>query len=954
MLVGRKLAYMSSFRPINAGDLIGREAECGRVDAVVDGIAERGGALVVGGEAGIGKSALLGRAVARAAEVGARAVTTAGVESEARLAFAGLHQLLRPFEDLAERLPRPQRLALAAALGAGDDAEPDTFLVAAAAFGLLCEAAELQPLVIAVDDAQWLDPSTLAALTFTARRAEGEPLVLIAAVRDGFATPLGSAGLPELRVERLGEAAASELLDRDAPDLHPLIRARVLAEAAGNPLALVELARAVSPDAAEHLAPRSTTLTARLEAAFAARLDDVPPDGRALLLAAALDGYASPAELLRAASIASGGARDGTPSAEAETAGHPAETPTRPAGAAPLSAAALDPAVAAGLVELDGSQLRFRHPLIRSAVRQAALPGELQTTYLALADAVADPERALWHRAMAAYGPDEEIAAALEAQAAAARRRGAVGVAAAALERAAALTPDPRRKEERLVGAAAAAYDLGLIDAARDLTGQITTDGLGPAEAAHLAWLRLMISGDVWVQSGATKTFVDLAERMLAGGDPEMALGSLVPIAHRCWWTPTHTRTRRYLVETAEAMPFPPDDPRLLAVIGLAHPEGTGPRIRERLAALRSHEATDPVDEIHLGIAAEKAGDFVTGVRLLERGADNLRESGRLGVLTQGLVHFAWSAVHTGAWKQAEMAGDEAARLAKDTRQPQFGLTGELVAAIAAAHRGTDPDLDARIARPERVLLATSGGPLLAPAHLARGADALGDGRHEDAFRHLWPVFDATGRAFHRFMRWSALLDLVEAGREEHEAEVAAVVAELEEIAARAEPPYLVHALACARPLLAGDDEAEALFAAALDNGAGGGSGYPFLRARTLFSYGRRLRRDRRSADSRGPLREAVDLFDALGATRWSERARLELRATGEQVSGRAPDARDQLTPQELQIARLAAQGLSNREIGERLFLSHRTIGSHLYRIFPKLGIGSRGQLRDALADAQS
>ncbi len=913
-----------------SGWLIGRDAECRRVDALVDGVGERGGALVVGGEAGIGKSALLARALERAGEVGARAVTTAGVESEARLAFAGLHQLLRPFDDLVARLPRPQRLALRAALGAGDDAEPDMFLVAAAAFGLLCEAAESTPLVIAVDDAQWLDPSSLTALAFVARRAEGEPLALVAAVRDGFATPLGSAGLPELRVERLDDAAAVELLDRDAPALHPLIRARVLDEAAGNPLALVELARSISPTAAQELQPPPTTLTGRLEAAFAARLEDIPSASRMVLLAAALDGYASLEELLAAAALAghmSGGLMSAGP---------------------PIGASAIDPAVAAELIAVDGTGLRFSHPLVRSAVRQAALPGETQSMYVALAEAVADPERALWHRAMAAIEPDEEIAMALEAQAESARRRGAVDVTAAALERAAVLTPDPQRKEERLVGAAAAAYDLGLIDAARSLTDQITTSGLGPVEAARLAWLRLMISGDVWVQSGATKRFVDLAEQMLAGGDPDAALRSLVPIAHRCWWTPTRTRTRDYLVETAAAMPFPADDARLLAVIGLAHPERTGRAIRERLAGLGPPDASDPVADLHLGIAAEKAGDLVTGVRLLERAADGLREAGRLGVLTQALVHFAWSAVHTGAWKRAEMAGDEAARLAKDTRQPQFGLTGELVAALAAAHRGTDAGLDARIAAPERILLATDGGPLLAPAHLARGVEALGDGRHEDAFGHLWPIFDETNPAYHRFMRWSALLDLVEAGRDEHAAEVAAVVADLELVADRAEPPYLSAALACARPLLADEEEDEALFAAAL----GGTAGYPFLRARTLFSLGRRLRRRRRSADSRAPLREAVDLFDALGATRWAGRAKLELRATGEQVGSRAPDARDRLTPQELQIARLAAEGLSNREIGERLFLSHRTIGSHLYRIFPKLGIGSRAQLRDALAGA--
>lgn len=900
---------------------IGRDLECARVDAMVARLPDHGGALVVRGEAGIGKSALLALAVERAGELGARTVTAAGVESEAELAFAGLHQLIRPFEGLIERLPGPRRLALLAALGETDAAEPDMFLVAAAAFQLVCEAAEPSPLVLAIDDAQWLDPSSLVVLTFIARRAETEPLALIAAVREGFATPLEGAGLPILGLGRLDPDAAATLVDRDAPGLHPLVRARVLDEAAGNPLALVELARTVPPTAAEKLSPPTTALTARLEAAFAARLDEVPPAGRLLLLAAALDGYASLEELVGATALVAG---------------------------SPVDASVLDPAVEAGLAELDGTRLRFRHPLIRSAARQAAPPGQVLAIQGALAEVVADPERRLWHRAMAAVGPDEEIAAALESQAALARRRGAVGVAAAALEHAAALTPDTRRKGERLVRAADAAYDLGLIDATRGLTEQVEPADLGPLEAARLDWLRLMISGDVWVQRGATRTFVALAEQMLAGGDADTALGSLVPIAHRCWWAPTRTRTREHLVEVAEAMPFPEGDPRLLAVIGLADPEGSGPEVRRRLGGVGTDGNGDAVAALHLGIAAEKTGDFVAGARFLDRAAGHLREEGRLGVLTQALVHYAWAATHTGAWQAAQTAGGEAARLATDTRQPQFGLTGELVAAVAAALRGRDPDLEATIARPERALLATNGGPLLAPAHLARGADALGDGRHEDAFRHLWPIFDEGNPAFHRFMRWSALLDLVEAGRDEHAAEVAVVVADLEQVARRSEPPYLCHALASARPLLAGDGEAEALFATALGNGAA----YPFARARTIFSFGRWLRRRRRSADSRQPLREAVDLFDALGATRWGGRARLELRATGEQVGGRTPDARDRLTPQELQIARLAAQGLSNREIGERLFLSHRTIGSHLYRIFPKLGIASRAQLRDALAGA--
>jgi DNA-binding CsgD family transcriptional regulator len=253
------------------------------------------------------------------------------------------------------------------------------------------------------------------------------------------------------------------------------------------------------------------------------------------------------------------------------------------------------------------------------------------------------------------------------------------------------------------------------------------------------------------------------------------------------------------------------------------------------------------------------------------------------------------------------------------------------------------------LAEPERALLAMKGGPLLATAHLARGAAALGDGRYDDAFQHLWPVFDENDSAFHRFMRWQAALDLVEsAAGSGHTGRIMDVMADLEAISANSEPPILSLNLACARPLLAADDQAEPLFAAALAEDL---AGYPFLRARTLFSLGHWLRRRRRSADSRSPLRESVALFDALGAAAWSRRARQELRATGEKIGRRALDLRDRLTAQEMQIAQLAAEGLSNRQIAERLFLSPRTIGGHLYRIFPKLEITARAQLRDAFAD---
>jgi DNA-binding CsgD family transcriptional regulator/tetratricopeptide (TPR) repeat protein len=907
---------MSGASRVDAGpELIEREQESAVLDALVDRLREGGGAVVVRGEAGIGKSALLQRVRRRAVAQGARTLVTGGVESEAEFAFAGLHQLLRPVIGALAQLPESQRQTLEAALGLGVDIKPDSFRVAVAAFQLICEVADSVPLVLIVDDAQWLDRSTLNVIAFIARRLEAEHVALVASFRSGQSTPLDDARLPTLDLERLSPSAAARLLDRTAPELHPVLRARVLAESSGNPLALVELARSMGRSG-EQLSPPSTTLTARLERAFASRLRDLTPDSRAALLALALDSRASLNEIARASG----------------------------AGLESLQRAA-----DANLVELADDAVRFRHPLIRSAVRQGASVQQVLEMYRALAEVVADPERQLWHRAMAANEPDDTIASALEVHARLAAARGAITVAGAAFERAAALTADSRSKGARLVAAAEIAYELGLVESARRLVDEAKTLNLSARDLARLAWFAQIVSGSVWFESGAARTFVAIAIQLRDGGDAEMALRSLVPIAHRCWWTRTNTRTREYLVEAALAMGMADDDPRVLAVIALAHPEETGPTILKRVSRMRLHEMTDPIAAMYVGIAAEKAGDFATGVRFLVSAIDGLREQVRLVPLTQALVHYAWAAVHTGEWPAAAAAAYEAAGLARDTTQPQYGLTGELVGALATALRGNDADVESLLAEPERALLAMKGGPLLATAHLARGAAAMGEGRHEEAFQHLWPIFNETDSAFHRFMRWPAWLDLVEAAAGSGQtSRLTDVIADLEAISIHSEPPILSLNLASARPLLAADDQAEPLFSAALAQDLGG---YPFLRARTLFSFGRWLRRRRRSAESRSPLRESVALFDALGAAAWSRRARQELRATGEKVGRRAPDLRDRLTAQELQIAQLAAEGLSNRQIAERLFLSPRTIGGHLYRIFPKLEITARAQLRDVFAD---
>ena len=586
--------------------------------------------------------------------------------------------MLAPIGSRIEGLADPQRHALDAAFGVDDLVEPDPFRVALAAYRLISDAADSSPLLLVADDAQWLDRSSLDVLAFIARRLDNEPVAFVAGLRDGFSTALEEAGLPILELDRLSVSDSERLLDRVAPGLSPHMRSRVLAEAAGNPLGLVELARAM-PDAhdpVELLSPRPAALTARLERAFGARLDGLGEDTRRMLLAAALDGRASIEELLSAATRVSGNE---------------------------VAISALDSAAERGLAQAHGSEVRFQHPLIRSAVQSTAPPAERLAMYAALAAIVHDPERRLWHRAASAVGHDDEVASALEEQAQRARRRGAVMVAAAALERAAMLTADPRRKGERLVRAAELVYDLGRVDVVSRLLREAESLEVGPLDAARMTWLQQMISGDVWVEKGAAKTFVAIADQLLAGGDPDAAMRSLVPIAHRCWWTRPRARTRQYVVDAAEGIGLPDDDPRLLVVIALANQELTGPSVRRRVRRLRLQEMTDPVATMYVGIAAEKAGDFAAGARFLARAVDRLRGQGRLGMLTQALVHYAWAATYAGDWEAAEAAGAEAAILARDTRQPQFGLTGQLVGALAAALRGRETDLDAMLNGPQRL-----------------------------------------------------------------------------------------------------------------------------------------------------------------------------------------------------------------------------------------------------------
>lgn len=916
--------------------LLGREREIRLLDDLIDGVNDHGAALVVRGEAGVGKSALLAAASARARVRGMRVLTVTGAQAESLLPFAGLHQLLHPLLDQADELPTPQRDAIYAAFGMGDGTgdrlAPNLFLIALATLELLSGAAERTPLLVATEDAQWLDGSTLDALAFVARRVETEPIVLMIAVREGTECALLEAGLPELRVKELDEPASSALLEAHTPGLASSVRERLLEEATGNPLALLELPAALK---AEQLGgtvplPPWLPLTTRLERVFGERVSHLAEPTRALLLTAALD-TGDLVEALQAATILVG---------------------------ARVAEEALEPAVVAGLAQVDSAFIRFRHPLVRSAIAQAAGAAPLRAAHEALATVLAEePDRRVWHRAAAVVGYDDDVAYELAVAATRAAVRGAQAVAVTALERAAALTHDPTKRGEWLLQAVNWADELGRPELVTRLLREVAALELPPREQAWLLWFQEVYAEEgAWSGAERVRAFVDLAERAEQAGDVERALRTLYLVALRCFWSHLDEETRQIMLATAERLSMPPDHPNLLYVLGLVAPVERGAIVLARLprAAAAVAVSGDHVTEADLGFVAHAVGDCERALELHTTASAWLRAQGALGYLGETLVSQAWTAICLGAWTVAATAANEAPRLAVEAHRPHWVAVATLAQAAVAATCGDESRAEALAAGVERGLLAVGAYPLLALVQFARGLAALGQGRHAETYEQLHRIFNPTDLAYHPHVRWWAGADYLEAAlHSDHVQEARAVVAEMEALAEVTRSPLLRVHLAYVRPLLAEHEDiedAEALFQASLAEHL---ANWPFLHARLQLGYGGWLRRHRRAAESRPQLRAAVEVFDALGALPWAERARQELRASGEVRRPRTVDARDQLSPQELQIAQLAADGFSNREIGQRLYLSHRTVGSHLYRMFPKLGITSRAELHAALMGAR-
>ncbi|MFI6743253.1 ATP-binding protein [Nonomuraea sp. NPDC050451] len=901
--------------------LFGRDREVAELEGLVDRIRERGDALVVRGVPGIGKSALLAVATERAEARDVMVSSASGVQSETHLPFAGLHQLLRPMLGAADQLPTPQREALLGAFGMAEVSHPEPFLVALAVLNLLGEAAAQQPLLIVVDDLQWLDRPTIEVLGFVARRVRSDPIVLLMAIRDGYPTTLDDSDVPELRLGGLDPAAAEALLDAQTDGLGVGMRWRVLSEAAGNPLALVELPLAL--DAGTVTAEAGLLpLTARLERAFAVRLAELPPHTSGLLLVAAANDGHDLADALAGGTMVTG---------------------------AEMTAEALAPAVDAGLVELHEQALRFRHPLVRSAIYHKAGRTDRLAAHAALARVHGrDPDRRAWHRAAAIAHRDESVAAELEGVAARARQRGAIPVAVTALRRAAEVSEEPTAGAHRLLAAAELAFELGRGDQAAELLTLAEPSLVGELRRARAAWLSEVLEEGRNEGPARIRRLVTTAEAVEAAGDRELALNFVRAAAIRCWWTDPGWEQRRRVIALAERLAAGEDDPELLMTLATAGPAERGADVIERLTKVRGARPDGAMTRL-LGVAASTVGAFDLVGDFMDASIADLRTQGRLGLLTQALSTQMWRQVFCGDWAGALLVAEEAERLARETAQPRWQAAALGVLALLAGLRGEEARGLALAAEGERALGTVAISSAVAILQHARGVIALCAGRYDEAFGHLWRLFEPGDAAHHQIWRQWVISELAEAavaaGLQER---ARRAVAELEQVAARTRSPLLHLGLRHARALLADDADAEALFQTALSADL---SSWPTARARLLLAHGMWLRRRRRIQEARVPLRAARDAFDVLGLLAWGEKARQELRAAGEASDLRVPPAAELLTSQELHIARLAASGLSNREIGQQLYLSHRTVSTHLYRAFPKLGITSRGQLRDALGD---
>ena len=892
--------------------------------------AGQSGVLVVRGEPGVGKTALLEYAIESAA--GLHVVRVAGVESEMELAFAALQQLCAPMLDKLAGLPDPQREALGVAFGLNAGPTPDRFLVGLAVLSLLSEAAEQQPLLCVIDDAQWLDRASAQTLAFAARRLLAEPIALVFATREPGEE---YRGLPELLVRGLRDGDAQELLSSVIRGpLDEQVRDRIVAETRGNPLALLELPRGVpgvpgvpSVSGVPGV-PGVPGLSERIEDSFRRRLEVLPAATQQLMLVAAAEPAGDPGLLWRAA----------------ERLG--------------IGAGALAPAADAGLLTI-GERVTFRHPLVRSAVYRAAPAAERRAAHQALADATdpqADPDRRAWHRAQATPGPDEDVASELERSASRAQARGGLAAAAAFLERSAALTLDPARRAERALAAAQATYQAGAFDAALGLLG---TAEAGPPDQFRRARADLLRGQVAFASSRgsdapplllkaarqfepldmglARETYLDaLAAATFAG---RLALGGGM----------------REVAEAALAAPPPPGPLRgpdllldgLALLICQGYPAGA-PVLRQAVSAFRGTDVSREEGLRWLWLACHAAvlvWDYASGDVLSGRQVTLARDAGALIALP--IAFYMRAGVHLFAGEFAEAAAMVAQ--AESVTEATGSSIAPYGALALAVFRGREAQAAQLIHTATEDVGRRGEGEGLSVIQWAAAVLYNSLGRYEEALAAAQQASEDSPAV--RFANW-ALVELVEAAvRSAVPERAAGALQRLSGIARACGTDWALGAEARSRALVSDGAAAENLYREAIDRFGRAGLRVDLARARLL--YGEWLRRQRRGRDARDQLGSAYQIFDSIGAAAFAGRARIELRAAGGHARQQTTETPDTLTAQEALIARLAGDGASNPQIAAQLFISPATVAYHLRKVFTKLGISSRSQLAPALPARQ-
>ncbi len=895
--------------------LVGRDRECGTVDELLAGAARsESAALVLRGEAGTGKSALLRYAAERAEGLATLAVT--GVEAESTLDFAGLHGLLRPVLADLERVPEPQRRALGAALGLEPAGAADRFLISAGVLSLLAAAAERGPLVCLIDDAQWLDAASADALVFAARRLGAEGIVILFAAREGEVRRFDAPGLDARDIGPLDRQAGVRILATSAPNAVAHVRDRLLEESAGNALALLELPTALSEAqlAGRSPLPEALPLTLRLRTTYVDRVHRLPPDTRELLLLAAADDTGEPRVLTAAAAELN------------------------------LGAEALDPAEHAGLLSTRDEVITFAHPLIRTAIYESATRAGRQRVHAALAGVLAaqgQADRSLWHRTMATDTSSEELAAALEAFARQSERRGGHASAASAFERAADLSEDARHRSGRLAAAAAAAWHAGQAGRGQELVHRAlpSTDGDQRARLLHLG-------GVIEGRSGSLGRAVQTLQQAASlSDDPSLTLEILHHAATMAGYAGQYDAAIGFGLHAAELPTTSERDRYLAAAIGAYasslsgdHPQGAAHaaeavEIAERL--------NDPNCLLGAAITAGRHGITADGLAMVTRVVDVVRRQALVSLLPLALQAQARELVWTGRFDLSYSAAEEGWRLALDVGQTWAASMNLSYLVVLDAFRGEEASVEERTAALEGLVARSGARTVTNNIATARAVLELGLGRPGPALDHFLPMLAATRPESDPNFALG-VPDAVEAAvRTDRVGEVTEHRERFERWVQAVPTPARSSLLARCRALL-DEDGAEEHYAEAVRLAP---SLSPFDRARTEQLYGEWLRRHRRRADARPHLRIALELFRDMSVAPWAARAQHELRASGETARRRDPSTRDQLTPQELQIARLVATGMTNPEIAAQLFLSPRTIDYHLRKVFVKLGISSRAEL---------